>query len=388
MKRTVLVQIVLLALGFPARGGSIAPQAESIDAKWIVDLRAAVGGVPLGLVVGRGHETLSQPSASLRFLDNQVIVATFVTREGESSLSSRDASNASSPLRLRAVFLDAEAGKITATPAWPSESRFAGIVSSHEGKFIAQTGNTLTLYSSDLKELKALKLPPTEEIGWGAHASPTGKHILFIASNLRTTSAVPWILIDSGSLQILRSWKEAQSGWVGVSDSDIAMTSCVWLYDCEPMVQVRGFDAGWKMLASASRHYKPRPEFVNDDLLFLFGNPARLIRTNGTTLFAEEVSSERCWWGGVYPSAGGQRFVVPSCKSKGRVGSLDLGGRDELQAILVYDAPFHGKSYVLNIKEPKIKDFTLLALSPDGSKLAVLNGESVWVFRLPPLLKQ
>ena len=49
-------------------------------------------------------------------------------------------------MRLRAIFLDADTGKIAAALAWPTESRIAGIVTTYEGKFVAQTGNDLTLY--------------------------------------------------------------------------------------------------------------------------------------------------------------------------------------------------------------------------------------------------
>jgi len=87
--------------------------------------------------------------------------------------------------------------------------------------------------------------------------------------------------------------------------------------------------------------------------------------------------------GGTYSAADSQRFVVPSCKLKGRVQALDLGGYDELSKILVYDPPFHGLSRVLDVKGAKIKDLTLLALSPDGYKLAVLNDESIYLFDLP-----
>jgi hypothetical protein len=149
----------------------------AITAKWSADLRAAVGSVPLGLVVGHGHETHSQPRTSLWFLDADTIIATFVTREGKPALSSRDSSDSNLPLRVRTVFLDVGTGKITAAPAWTTESRFAGIVATNEGKFVAQTGTTLTLYSSDAKELRKLSLPPLQEDvwGWGAHPSSHGQ---------------------------------------------------------------------------------------------------------------------------------------------------------------------------------------------------------------------
>jgi hypothetical protein len=57
-----------------------------------------------------------------------------------------------------------------------------------------------------------------------------------------------------------------------------------------------------------------------------------------------------------------------------------------LKKILVYDdLPFRGLSYALDLKGPKINDLVLLALSPNGQKLAILKGESLEIVELPPL---
>jgi len=374
-----------------ASEGAVTSQGESISPKWSADLRSAIGSGPIGVVTGgKGHEYEYKPKTSLWFTDNNTIVVTFVTRDSRDNpkLSHRDGPGESLPLRLRTVFVDAVSGLVKASPDWPAKSRLASIVAAHDGKFVAQTANELTLYSSDsagLKELKKLQLPERQEIEWGAHPSPTGRNILFVASNLTTHSAVHWIWVETDSLQVVRSWEETQSGWVGISDNKIAMTKCVWFYNCEPNVEVKGLNTEWKMIASANRKNKPHPQFVNDDLIFLLGNPTRLIQTDGKLVFSESVSSEGCWWGGIYPSAGGQRFVIPSCKLKGHVEFLDLGGYDELKRIIVYDAPFQGRSHALDVKGPKIKELTLLAVSPDGTKLAILNGESLYAFDLPPL---
>ena len=358
--------------------------AEIIIPKWTADLRAAIGSTPLGLVVGQGRETHLQPKVSLWFSDENTIIATFViAKEGQPILSKRNVSDASLPLRLCGIFLDAETGTVTATRAWPTNSRLAGIVAAHEGKFVAQTGLQLTLYSAELKELKNLKLPQTEDI-WAAHPSPTGRNILFIATNLRTRSAVPWIWVDADNLEVVHSWEEPQSGYVSISDNSIAMTKCVWFYDRQPAVEVRALPAEWKVVTGASRVNKPRPQFVAENVLFLLGNPSSLLQTDGKILFGRSASSGGCWSAGTYPSADGRRFVVPSCRLLDHVALLDLGGTTQLTKFLVYDAPFHGLSNTLQVKWPKIKEPATLALSPNGAKLAVLSGEMMYVFQLPP----
>ena len=131
------------------------------------------------------------------------------------------------PLRLRAIFLDAGIGKVKSTQAWPSESRIAGIVAANNGKFVTQAGTTLTLYSSDAKELKNLLLPPppNEFVGWQAHPSPTGKSVLFMTNEYMATSAKMW----HGSSYSLRFFahREIVTGWMGISDSNRRITACL-----------------------------------------------------------------------------------------------------------------------------------------------------------------
>ena len=300
------------------------------------------------------------------------------------------------PLHLRAVFLDAASGKIKATPDWPVESRAASIVAAHDGKIVTQTGGELILYSPDLKELKRLRLPPMDGSGWGAqfrlsgHPSPTAKRILF------TTEAAPtasWIWVDTDSLEALRSWSAANTGRITISDSKIVATACpIGSANCDHRIEVSEPGAGWQELVPVpDRYHPPYAQFVDDDLVFLLvhsatGLVATLVKTDGEQVFNEHISRS-CEWGGIYPSANGRRVLVPSCKLKGHIEALDMGGYDSLERILVYDAPFHGQSYALDVKGPKIKDRTLLAISPDGSRLAILNRESVSVFQLPKLVQ-
>jgi hypothetical protein len=293
-------------------------------------------------------------------------------------------------LRLRAIFLDADTGKVRSIQAWPSESRIAGIVAANDGKFVTQTGTTLTVYSSDAKELKKLSLPPppNEFVGWQSHPSPTGKSVLFERNDLKTTSPQSWIWVDTNSLQILHSEREVQSGRVGISDGTIAMTACtIWFYRCEPNVEVRGLTTEWKTIAPIEKGAQwGGVEFVNEDTIFLSGEPWKLLQTDGKVILTGTAPFEGST---AIPSAGGQRFVVPFFQSKGGVAALDIGAHGELKTISIYDAPFHERSYRLEVKGPKIRSFSdkslaQLALSPDGSSLAILYDESVYLFQLPP----
>jgi len=374
-----------LAWGSPQQRTFISKH-EVVAPKWGVNLRATLPSEPLGLIVGHGHETRLKPYTSLWFLDNDTIAVTFITREGEPKLSTQETMNANTALRLRLVLFDAENGHIVNTTAWPTETRFAAIRTVYGGRFVTQRGTELTLYSLQLRELKRLDLPSAGSDEWYAYPSPSGKSLLFITTNLRTHSSVPWIWVDTDSLAVVRSWKEVQSGWVGISDRHIAMTKCVWFFDCQPEVEARSINGDWKAIASADRHNMPHPQFVDDDTVFLLGRPTELVRMDGQIIVTEGVPLEGCWWGGVVVSST-QRVAVPSCKLKGAMPALDLGGHDVLKKLVLYDAPFRGPSYVLDLKGPKINDLTTLAISPDGSRIAILNVEKLTLelVELPPL---
>lgn len=365
---------------------------QTIAARWTSDLRPAIGGEPLGLVFGRKGERQGKPKTSLWFLDDDTVVATYVTREeSHPVLSGRSGSDPNEPLRLRAIFLDADTGKIRSTQAWPSESRLARIVAANEGKFVTQRGTTLTLHSSDGKELNTLRLPqePQTQNGWNARPSPTGKSILFEDSDWRTISPKSWILVSADDLKVVRSWKVEQTGPVGISDSTIAMTACMFPeYHCEPNLKVRGLATDWKIIAPMEKSGWVRfPWFVNDDTFFLSGTPGtpwKLLQSGGKVILSEDPPFGG---GGPVSSSGEQRFILPFFKSKGGFAALDIGAHGELTTISVYDAPFRERSYVLVVKGPKIRAGVVqLALSPDGSKLAILDEkETVYVFQLPPL---
>lgn len=371
-------------------GNTVSVMAPS----WSMDLRSTIGSVPLGLVVGRGQESLL-PIKSLWFRDDNTVVATFVTREGEPTLSKRDQSDTNLPLRLRAIFLDARTGKIVSTEAWPTESRFARIVDVDNGNFITERGDLLTLYSSQAKELRKLSLPPVEPdylTFWRSGASPTGRNILFATPKPRDTSPRPWIWVSASTLEIARSWNEVQSGDVAISDNTIAMIACRFYPDrCKPRVEVRGLTTDWKTIAASEQRFSSPYlgeetvfRFLNEDMIFVSGHPWRVLQTDGAVILTEKPPFEG---NTAIAARSGQRFVVPFFQWKGGFAALDIGAHGELKNVSVYDAPFHECSYKLKMKGPKIRESANFALSPDGSKLAILYDESVYVFQLPPLMR-
>lgn len=203
----------------------VIPRPSALLPAWRTDVRTAVGTTPLGVVWGRGREFKGRPIASLWFTDKNTIVATFVTREGKGppKVSQRDAADNTLPLRLRAIFLDATTGKITAATDWPTQSRRSLIAATLGGRFVTQRGNELTLYDSDRKDLRTANLPSLDVGDWYSHPSPTGKNIVFFSEDLWKGS---WIWVETDTLRVLGSGKDTSNGFVTISDEKMAMATC------------------------------------------------------------------------------------------------------------------------------------------------------------------
>ena len=395
-----LLAVISVLTCFLNSGSAAAPQQRSTEAghetvtlQWRTNLRSAIGSAPIWEDLGSSVESKARPRTSLWFTDNRTIVATFVTREGNPSLSNRDASDATLPLRLRPVFLDAATGKVTATPDWPTISTDASIIAVHDGKLVTLAGDELTLYGPDLKVLKKLKLPSPPPSGWYVHRSPSGKNILILVPTgtySPTHWAYSWLWLETDSLRIAHSWEDTDQGEVAIADNKMVMIQHCYRYGdtgCKPHIKVRGIDTDWISIAPSDKQYDV--QFVNEDAFLLSGEPVRLMQVDGKVIFQEvnPLGEGGCWiWPMASPTGDGQRFVVPAGVQKGAFPALDIYGHELLKKILVYDAPFHARSYTLDYKGPPIKDPTHFALSPDGLQLAILDGESVEVLHLPPAL--
>lgn len=363
---------------------SVKDNQNTLTPLWRTDLRSSIGGSPVGLIAGgKGHEYEYRPRTSLLFTNDGTLVVTFVVRGPDDSprLSHRGESEESLPLRLKAIFLDPESGTVRDIVEWPVESRDSGIVAAYNGNFATATGGSLVLYSSDRRELKRIGLPIQYH---DSVSSPTGKTILYLS---KIDSGVTWTWIRTETLEIARHWTESPRGTLAVSDSEISMSACViWNATCgPPQIDVKTLDTNWrKLMPIADRRKAPVIGFIREGLLYsLEGESVQLVQTDGTVITREDGLMETCWGVGAFPSARGNRFVIPFCKLRGRSQSLDLSGHDELKGIAVYDSPFQNQAQRLRYEGPKIDMPMSIALSPDGSKLALLNGESICLLRLP-----
>jgi len=332
-------------------------------------------------------------------LDNQRVAATVVTQAaGPPTLPARGEPTTASPFRLDAVLIDAATGKILGTPAWPSNSRFAGIVAANDRGFVTETGVELTLLSPDLAPIKRLTLPPLPpnpyrgERYWNPRPSWSGRRVLLLGQVFWIKG--PWLWLDAEGLQVLESWQDIRTGDVTLSDDRLVMDTGGRHFGDPPSRLVMSVPGGkWSPIPSTL--HASAPQFVGPDLLYFqsystIDFPAQggvfLMRTDSGEVSRLQPPRRGWGFGRAAASRTGKRFVILIEETKGRHPALDIGGHGVLRALLVFDPPFTTPTCTLEVRGSRIRNPEFPALSPDGRRLAVFSYPDpvLEVYELPP----
>ena len=337
------------------------------------------------------------PIRSLSFLDSGRLAVTVVTRaQGNPELARRDEPSAASAFQLNALIIEAYSGRVLESPHWPSNSRFAGIIAVNGKGLLIERGQELTLLSPDLKPVKQLTLPPLPAgeftSYWSFHASPSGRRVLFFAGPIWTR--VRWLWVDAEELQVLSTWEDVLNGSVAVSDDQLILQPFMQHAGDPPttlMVRVPGGE--WHPLPSTLQASNPR--FVAPDLLCFSRHfeissvlPSGVFLMRTATGEASRLEPPHKGWGfgRAATSASGGRFVILLNETSGSHPALDIGGHLVLKGFEVFDPPFSVPTFTLEVKDSRIKNPDIPALSPDGRHIAVLAYPDpvLEVYDLPP----
>jgi hypothetical protein len=352
---------------------------------------------------------------TISFLTDNVIVATFISRERIPDLQRRDNPNHVRPYRLHALFLDALTGKTLHTIEWPIDDPNAGIFPRHDGGFLLVTADRIASYSADwtyLKEIPFSDLHPMTATLGGIAESPnanflviqflTGTSSLCFRIHTNTLDFVP---ADCGVLEVFT-----------VSDDKIV----------EPEKLPRGIEqrenssahayvqSGALMPGVSASARAPGPiqapadyticnpcagipQFINNDTMAVYSpeNISILDRT-GRVTFAQNFIPRERWIDElgrpVRTSANGQRFAIVTNRSPFsrnawstaiHISTGDIPAEMPLD-IEVYDLPAAQWIYTLRINAEQLHQVWGLALSPNAKRLAIDSGGAIQLFSLPP----
>jgi hypothetical protein len=349
---------------------------------WRIDLRS-VGFT--GFAPKQEQWGLHLRPNSLCFVDKNVLTATFITREIGATLAQRNQTGESLPLKLHGIFLDADLGKVLDTKEWSITRPRGGVVAADDGRFVVLAPGRVALHSPSLELVKDFKLSSEQESHlWNFYTSPTGKSIL--VEYHYPEASFQWI--DVGSLQPQLTWKDSLPG-VSISDDELAFPRDTYVKSKGTVHQVfirqrNGSEQAVCRAIVGKGDPCGVPEFISNEALALLTPHGLTIvpKTGGDSLLKVTFRDDEWLVRPLYPSADGKRFAVEVWTHRGGSALLDIGSNDLLQRIVVYDLPSRRAICILEARELKIRKVSGVALSRDGSQLAILEDGIVEVYRV------
>lgn len=344
------------------------------------------------------HPTEIQPiGASIAFGLNSHIVAAFMTQKigGKATLQAVKASR-----RLHLISLDANSGKVKATRTWPAPSGNLSIGATRNGNFVLLNERRVGVYSADFQELNRFALPvspPGYMSSWSL-LIPPGRDSVFLQLTAFRGANIRWSLrmLSLPELRAVRSWKNlgeiaSVSGkyfakWG--ADEPLRVSSLQARYSALSLrpayekLYIRSLDSEWRAFSAANgcpiSWSTKQLLFVGESSFILARcNLVRMSTVDGHVLFAKKFPKGHPI-SGVWGSSDGRFIAVAEEKMSGvTVETLDMYRRPVPWRVLVYDTK--GNKLVCAFR------FTwrfACSFSPNGSKLAVLNGGVVKLFDL------
>ena len=313
--------------------------------------------------------------AGITFLDNERLVVHEVVLN-TNDLSSRQSSD-SSPFRLRASVLDVGSGKTTASAEWGTRVRESSIQTTSGGALV-RTGETLRLYSRDFVQEKELTLPRSEDT-YTVTVSASGKTILI---NSHGEHSSHFEVLDGGTLRVRQEWSEAPPLRRLYSSSDASIAAADFNQE---HILFSEFGSGrWNVIGG-----RPKltciglPTLVTDSSLVNGCKEFSYLSHDGSLIFQDGFPKGEALVRKIAVSQDGKAVAVSLDRTKGS-DFWDTGKGIKLVAtyVLVYDLPIKKRALTVEVNPLPKSDYDF-ALSPDGSRLAILNDRRVTVCSVP-----
>jgi hypothetical protein len=316
---------------------------------------------------------------SLAFTESNDILVSWATLD---DLHSKKTLHGNSPVpsHLHALVLDARTGQKEHGGEWPSSYLESTISPVGEENFLICAGDEIQLLSSDFTTVRdqVLSAPTT---CLGLRISPS-RH----SFSTRTKSGAGNNLIETETFQSL-------AGWSSHDAIDVHFTDTVLVGACRPDLDlcIREFNQPWRPfhvdgIKQDMKTYGKRPTFVNDTTFSTAnGGKMAVVTLEGATLFNVNLP-KKFSFAQIATSTGGQRFAYIEAEERGS-RALDMSSTFD-DHVVVYDLGQKKAIYTrkLNGGSPWIPPFertNRIALSADGTLLAILVGGIIKIYQLP-----
>jgi len=284
---------------------------------------------------------------------------------------------------MQAFFVNGESGALISHKIWPTEKRSwfnerydtQARLLEVEGGFLVHAGNSLALYSPDLRKIREMTLDAAVE--WAATVAPMGRTFFLERIDTAVQQKAEGAWMASDTFERLRSLDVYSGSVVSVSKDAIAgtLSKGVQCLDSQrvgesPSHLCCGDPCGYGL-----------PLFVaEDEVVSSYSYGFRVLSTTGEVLWRREATDPRVHLiDDCERSMNGNRFLIRAHWNK-RVVFDQTSIPKGADAIIVYDRAERRQVFSV-ISKPV--DVNGLALSPDGQTLAVLSGTTLRLYRVP-----
>jgi hypothetical protein len=379
MARLKLLSVALLSV-LTVMCTEITSQVPNAEIpSWVIDLSTL--GYPTH-PSENFSKTFGVPPATLSFADSEHLVVTFISSD-PGTPSEREGRPDSFRLRLHIVVFESRTGEVDTKRDWPTPNPNDGVVAGHDGKVVVRAGDELVLYDATLKALKETDTAAPDHRPGGRlftiFSSPSGRFLLLeFSPSIQTEYS--WMNADN--LGTVHSFSENLFPQT-ISDTEVVGWRIPASRPSE--LVIRTPDEPGRVIALPN-YGSNKVAFVREGTIAIESgySPIQLVQTDGT-LIESITPHTREYFSRITPSAEGHRFAFTGSRIRNTLEILEPHQTWEyVQRVYIYDMPTH--SFVCGVKvkhSARNQDFPL-ALSPDGSTLAFLDGESLKVYRTPP----
>jgi len=379
-------------LGFLAcvLAGSLFSQSTGLIAPtWSQDIVPDLGRVP----IRGGSLLLDSNRDGIAFVSDERLLV-YAVDHGAGELSSRRSPEVSSPFRLHVWLLDAESARMQAYREWGTRVHDSAVQVT-SGGVLVKTGGIVRLYSSDLTEERNLPLALDANARVKTSVSVSGRTIMLDrlpAKSLNTLSD-HFDVFDASTLTSRYSWSQSPPlfGAYSISDKGIVTSTS----GGNKIVSTEFGSSKWTVLRddSQSTCMMPRPTLVTDESLVWHCKDLIVSTTGGEqyTLPIVRDSPDSVQTAICEPYAGrvGDQTAVASGGRSVALSLVNIRVEKHLLTearvcftgmhVAVYDLTLR-KCVLTVVVDPLPRNDYDFAISPDGSKLAILDDRKVSVF--------
>ena len=317
------------------------------------------------------------------FLDDERVIVYEVGTTGK--LSSRTNSAVGSSFALHASILSSEAGVLQSTKDWPTRAHYSSIHAAAAG-LLLRTGNTLSLLSKDFEEIGKTTLP---DVGRCLINFSATERTILVNCLSEEQKISHFTVFDGSTFELKFSWTETPPLVRGYSINDTG----IFASDVSKRAVIFSkFESHkWEKIFTSEDTCPQLRMITLDDYVFSICKDLSLERNSNLTVSSldkQALITDKL--------DKGQNFSEAAAISQdARVVALWLDTMKLEKKILAESREVRSATYVaifdlskkvqipsINISPMPNDDYDL-ALSPDGSKLAVLTDRRVYVYALP-----